>query len=449
MNKPLWEGFMLLLIRNLVYVLKCGFIIALGLAISIGCKVKTKDSQLESVGDSQSASYLALVQDLQNNPRCYDENENPLDMIPPTNLAEEGISEELLAAIIKDTASVPCPSEQSANENFLDVRELVDGATPQGLNIDYVEVATIGWKAAWQRFGKVSATNDGKIVLKALFKNGRTGSVKLNIIRKSIMSSVEARALPNGPLLASKSVLNIGDVYRHISNSADVIVPIGPSGALYSESAAVAAKSTLELVFGWFLRKTTILMDFNHEAAKLYDINRLFDEVSKINHLTGGLPMERIGMTTSKVLKDSKYPPNPLEDIKQVLVANAEGYDTGFHTLFASVVNKYKKTNFNVPILGGGAISESQGQAWINALKAGNKNVRIILDINLMAGKPAKYYNAALRLTIANYDVLLSGLSKGNVKMFSNGRGLLTMPSRAELEAMLKEVEEVVANASK
>ena len=370
-------------------------------------------------------------------------------MISPEVVKEGAISIELLEALVKDSPSIPCQPHQPQEDNLISGSELIDDPASQSFSLDSVDAAKALWKLGEKnapKFKGVAASTaksgaEAMLFLKVFYK-GAMHNLELKLalkgIQSSIMTPAAARALANGSLLVKKTILKGSDVFAQFGKSTDVIVPIGNSGGLYSETAGVAAKSVLQKVLGWTGDRVTVLMDFNHENNKLYDINRLFDEVSK------GLPFERIGMTTSKVLNDRKYPPNAIEDISRILVADAKDYDTGFHTLFATVSKRYRNTKFTVPVLGGGAISESQGQAWINALKAGNKNVHMVLDIELMTGKPLKYYNAALRLSIANYDTLLKGMAQGNVKLFRNGKMLSSMPSRDELQVMFREVQKVV-----
>jgi hypothetical protein len=189
--------------------------------------------------------------------------------------------------------------------------------------------------------------------------------------------------------------------------------------------------SDLGTIFGQARGRVAVLMDFNHEANALLDINRAVSEAPGANKVAAWM-----GMTSKKVL-DGKYAPNPIATIKDVMVSSADDYDTGFHQVFAGMVRSFRKTNFTVPIMGGGQITEKQGQQWISAMAQGQSNIKIVMDISLDAGKPAKAYNAAVRLLKANYVALQKGLSTGQVQLFKNGVALQQMPSQAEIAEIL------------
>jgi hypothetical protein len=256
-----------------------------------------------------------------------------------------------------------------------------------------------------------------------------------------VMTAEVAKGLKQGSALADKSVLTKDEFIAQLGSEALVIIPIGNSGGLYSEAAGAFVMQELGQVFAMAgTKKTMLLMDFNHEKKPLLDINRAASEAS------ASLNIDRVGMTSRKVL-NSDYTPNVLSEIKQVLVSNADDYDTGFHQMVSAMASQMKNTQFIVPILGGGGITEKQGQAWFDALKSGAQNIQIVLDVELLTGRLDKYYNASVRLALTNYDALRAGVTQGTTKLFRKGVPLTQVPAQAELEVIRAEVDKIVADA--
>jgi hypothetical protein len=256
-----------------------------------------------------------------------------------------------------------------------------------------------------------------------------------------VMTAEVARSLKQAGALAEKKVLTKDEFVAQLATEALVIVPIGNSGGLYSDAAGAAVIKELGYVFSMVgTKKTMLLMDFNHEKKPLLDINRAASEAS------AGLSIDRVGMTSRKVL-NGDYEPNVIPEITQILVSNADDYDTGFHQMVSVMASQMTKTQFVVPILGGGTITQKQGQAWFDALKRGSPNIQIILDLELLTGRLDKYYNASARLCRANYDVVQAGMAKGVIKLFRKGEPLAQVPAQTELEAIVVEADKIVADA--
>lgn len=257
------------------------------------------------------------------------------------------------------------------------------------------------------------------------------------------MSAAAVQSLSQSSATAGKSIVSYDEFKTLLKQAKFVVVPIGNSGGLYSESAGAVVEQELALIFSMARgRKTMVLMDFNHEGKPLLDINRAVSEVTK--SLGNGLI--RVGMTSKKVL-DGKYAPNALPEIKNLMVSSADDYDTGFHPLVVRTAAHLPEIAIEVAILGGGQISEKQGQAWISAVANGIRNVKVVLDIELMTGKAEKYYNAAARLADANYAVLQKALANGSAMIFRNGQKLMQMPTQDELKMLISKADEVAAAA--
>ncbi len=89
-------------------------------------------------------------------------------------------------------------------------------------------------------------------------------------------------------------------------------------------------------------------------------------------------------------------------------------------------------------VIGGGSISETQGQSWVDVLN--DSNVVLTLEIASEAGNPKKNYNAAARLLDTNYSKLKSLFSRKRLMLTREGEILKRFPSENEVKDLIPAV---------
>lgn len=234
------------------------------------------------------------------------------------------------------------------------------------------------------------------------------------------------------------NVTSLEGLERLVKDQKNIVIPIGNSGGLYTSKAGENAKKVLAR-----LPKGAWILDFNTEAKELDkgsgvvlpDINSLAAEVAVKDQM--------YGMTTSKAL-DSEYKPNILKafadevDPRPVAVSLVDNWDTGFHGKLADWATRKRNIDFNVVIIGGGQISETQGQSWVDVLN--DSNIVLTLEIASEAGIQKKNYNAAARLLNTNYSKLKSLFSKKRLMLTREGEILKRFPSENEVKELIPAV---------
>jgi hypothetical protein len=215
-----------------------------------------------------------------------------------------------------------------------------------------------------------------------------------------------------------------------------IVIPIGNSGALYTPEFGEIAMKVLEGMpsgGAWLFDFNTEAKKFDKASDKIYpDINSLAAEVASKS--------KTYGMTTQKAL-ESEYEPKVLEAFKApsnrpVAVSLVDDWDTGFHRELADWAKEVRTREFHVVIIGGGEISQTQGQSWIDAAKD-QSNIFLTLEIGAQSGNPKKHYNASARLLKDNYASLKKVYNAKRLVIVKEGRGLTSFPSEREIEELI------------
>jgi hypothetical protein len=260
---------------------------------------------------------------------------------------------------------------------------------------------------------------------------------KVNQGESDLQGNVLVQKLKWGKGLTATSLLGMQVILK---KEKKVVIPLGNSGALYTPESGVQAKKVLETMpsgAAW-------LLDFNTEAKKydkgsdeIYpDINSLVAEVASESRM--------FGMTTQKAL-ESEWEPNVLNAFKNrklggsgqpVAVSEVDNWDTGFHSKLATWSSEVRSMEFHVVIIGGGKISQTQGQSWIDVAKD-QSNIFLTLEIGVQSGNAQKHYNASARLLKDNYASLKKVYNAKRLVIVKEGRGLTSFPSERELEELI------------
>ncbi len=148
------------------------FIILINLSVLVSCKRQVSESGLAAFTPEVSERYSLLLGDLEKNPRCFPESENPYDLFSPEEIAQEKVDYDVFEFILLSAPQVPCSSIETSkidSDDFLvSAKTLLNDSVPVAslsfavVNYEQLKRIKVLWVGATKGVLKVRGLRSGK-----------------------------------------------------------------------------------------------------------------------------------------------------------------------------------------------------------------------------------------------------------------------------------------------